>query len=167
MPCLSRYWIEYSNDLLAMTGIRPDAKGNTWVHYAAWLGDARVLKEVLSSAAAAAAADVGSMSSILPSPALANLLVPNAALQTPLHVACMRGDYAMIRVVMGMVRCLKFLSPLSSRCHFAHLHSCAAPHRRHFSLPMRMEWPQSITFSTSHHHQQQEQHHCRHRPHHR
>ena len=160
MPHLSRYWIEYSNDLLAMTGIRPDAKGNTWVHYAAWLGDARVLKEVLSSAAAAAAADVGSMSSILPPPALANLLVPNAALQTPLHAACMRGDYAMIRVVMGMVRCVKFLSPPSSRCHFAHLYSCAAPRPRHFSLPMRMEWPRFITFSTSH---QQQHHYHRHR----
>ncbi len=109
---VGRYWVEYCSGRVALTGVRTDGGGNTWVHYAAWLGSAAELKAALASAAVVAAAGAAADSDVLPGIASSSsaaaaaaalaLLTPNNCAQTPVHLACMRGDSAMVGVVMQM-----------------------------------------------------------------
>ncbi len=89
-----RYWQDYSSARLSLSGIRTDGNGNTWVHYAIWLAGAKDLEEELLSSAAAAAAAASSSNAFL---------AQNASMQTPLHLACMRGDLRMIRLLMDVI----------------------------------------------------------------
>jgi hypothetical protein len=104
-----------------MTGVKPDAAGNSWLHYAAWLATADDLQETLSSPSLTAATDLSTATLSL-----------NAFCQNPCHLACLRGDPAMIKTVLGVSgRCEYLIS------HFPTSHSstffCSAATRAFFA----------------------------------